>query len=149
MTDYNQDVRWQQRFSNYKKAVEKLSKAVEALKDNISKKNNNVKDIDLLQREGLIQRFEYTHELAWNVIADYAKYQGYQDIKGSRDAVRYGLKANLISSNKWLNMIYDRNLTSHTYDDDNVYEIMIHIIQDYYPLFIDFEKTMENLIEEK
>jgi nucleotidyltransferase substrate binding protein (TIGR01987 family) len=149
MTDYNQDVRWQQRFSNYKKAVEKLSKAVEALKDNISKKNNNVKDIDLLQREGLIQRFEYTHELAWNVIADYAKYQGYQDIKGSRDAVRYGLKANLISSNKWLNMIYDRNLTSHTYDDDNVYEIMIHIIQDYYPLFIDLEKTMENLIEEK
>lgn len=149
MKDYNQDVRWQQRFSNYKKAVEKLSKAVEALKDSISKKNNNVKDIDLLQREGLIQRFEYTHELAWNVIADYAKYQGYQDIKGSRDAVRYGLKANLISSNKWLNMIYDRNLTSHTYDDDNVYEIMIHIIQDYYPLFIDFEKTMENLIEEK
>lgn len=149
MTDYNQDVRWQQRFSNYKKAVEKLSKAVEALKDSISQKNNNVKDIDLLQREGLIQRFEYTHELAWNVIADYAKYQGYQDIKGSRDAVRYGLKANLISSNKWLNMIYDRNLTSHTYDDDNVYEIMIHIIQDYYPLFIDFEKTMENLIEEK
>jgi nucleotidyltransferase substrate binding protein (TIGR01987 family) len=149
MTDYNQDVRWQQRFSNYKKAVEKLSKAVEALKDSISKKNNNVKDIDLLQREGLIQRFEYTHELAWNVIADYARYQGYQDIKGSRDAVRYGLKANLISSNKWLNMIYDRNLTSHTYDDDNVYEIMTHIIQDYYPLFIDLEKTMENLIEEK
>lgn len=138
------DIRWEQRFSNYVKAFDKLSKAVEIVKRSIDEKED-VDDINELQREGLIQRFEYTHELAWNVISDYAKYQGYQDIKGSRDAIRYGLEHNLISSKEWMNTISDRNKTSHTYNEETADDVINDIIDTYYPLFLGFRTSMEKL----
>ena len=138
------DIRWEQRFSNYVKAFDKLSKAVEIVKRSIDEKED-VDDINELQREGLIQRFEYTHELAWNVISDYAKYQGYQDIKGSRDAIRYGLEHNLISSKEWMNTISDRNKTSHTYNEETADDVINDIIDTYFPLFLDFRTSMEKL----
>lgn len=138
------DIRWEQRFSNYVKAFDKLSKAVEIVKRSIDEEED-VDDINELQREGLIQRFEYTHELAWNVISDYAKYQGYQDIKGSRDAIRYGLEHNLISSKEWMNTISDRNKTSHTYNEETADDVINDIIDTYFPLFLDFRTSMEKL----
>ena len=65
-----------------------------------------------------IQRFEYTHELAWKVMKDYAEYQGYSDIRGSRDAIRKALEINLIFDRRWMESVEDRNLTSHNYDDE-------------------------------
>ena len=79
-----QDIRWQQRFSNYRKALAKLIQAVDLLSVQIERDESVA---ELLQ-EGLIQRFEYTHELAWKVMKDYAEYQGYTDVRGSRDAIR-------------------------------------------------------------
>ena len=87
-----QDIRWLQRFSNFRKALEKLRQAAEI----IAKKQDFGEDVDELLKEGLIQRFEYTHELAWNVMKDYAEYQGYTDIRGSRDAIRKALAINII-----------------------------------------------------
>ena len=69
-----QDIRWQQRFSNYRKALAKLIQAVDLLSVQIERDESVA---ELLQ-EGLIQRFEYTHELAWKVMKDYAEYQDYQ-----------------------------------------------------------------------
>ena len=82
-----EDIRWQQRFSNYQKALMRLSEAVDVLN---SQDIVNVLELTLL-KEGLIQRFEYTHELAWKVMKDYLEYQGYVDIRGSRDAIRKSL----------------------------------------------------------
>ena len=59
-----QDIRWQQRFSNYRKALAKLSQAVDLL----SVQTKRDESVDELLQEGLIQRFEYTHELAWKVM---------------------------------------------------------------------------------
>lgn len=86
----SEDIRWQQRFANFRKALGKLTKAVEMGEKELRKPENEGLGHDLKEvlKEGLIQRFECTHELAWNVMRDYAIYQGNNSIKGSRDATR-------------------------------------------------------------
>ena len=136
--DNNQDVRWLQRFSNYRKALAKLSKAV----DIVSSQMEEDEDVDELLEEGLIQRYEYTHELAWKVMKDYAEYQGITGVSGSRDAIRQTLQFGLIDDENWMRSIADRNLTSHQYDEDTAQEIIDNIINIYYPLFVKYERTM-------
>ncbi len=135
-----EDIRWQQRFSNYQKALARLSEAVDLLVDNV----NEGSEFDLL-KEGLIQRFEYTHELAWKVMKDYLEYQGYVDIRGSRDAIRKSLELNILSDRRWMATIEARNLTSHNYDDETADNIYNEIMNIYFPLFIDFEAKMLTL----
>lgn len=94
------DVRWLQRFSNYRKALRKLGQAV----DIVSEKMDWGEEVDELLQEGLIQRFEYTHELVWKVMKDYAEYQGYTDIRGSRDAFRKALEMGIIDDAKWMDL---------------------------------------------
>lgn len=65
-----EDIRWIQRFSNYRKALVKFNQAIEI----ISMQLDLGEEVDELLEEGLIQRFEYTHELAWKVMKDYAEY---------------------------------------------------------------------------
>lgn len=136
------DIRWVQRFSNYRKALLQLGKAVAIVSAQKSRS-----DADKLMEEGLIQRYEYTHELAWKVMKDYAEYQGLTDIVGSRDAIRQTLQAGLISDERWMDSIRDRNLTSHNYDDDTAVAIVTNIINVYYPLFVDYEKVMLKRLE--
>lgn len=136
-------LRWQQRFSNYRKALIKLTQAVDFLSGQMER--DQVAD-ELLQ-EGLIQRFEYTHELAWKVMKDYAEYQGYTDVRGSRDAIRRALEMNLIDDRHWLETIEDRNLTVHNYDNEVATEIYENIIHVYCPLFVAFGKKMQSLME--
>ena len=135
------DVRWLQRFNNYRKALKKLGQAV----DIVSEKMDWGEEVDDLLQEGLIQRFEYTHELAWKVMKDYAEYQGYTDIKGSRDAFRKALEMRIIDSEKWMEAIEDRNQTSHNYDDETANEIYEAVVHEYYPLFVKFEQKMLKL----
>ena len=132
-----EDIRWQQRFSNYQKALARLSEAV-----NVLNECDNVGSEQDLLKEGLIQRFEYTHELAWKVMKDYLEYQGYVDIRGSRDAIRKSLELDILSDRRWMATIDARNLTSHNYDDETADNIYHEIMEIYYPLFIDFETKM-------
>lgn len=137
----NADVRWIQRFANFEKALQKLVEAINYIKDNNSKTEIV---LDEIIKEGLIQRFEYTHELAWNVMKDYATYQGNNTVGGSRDATREAFQLKLISDGAiWMDMIGSRNKTSHTYNEATAEEIYLKIIQDYFPAFVDFQKKME------
>ena len=138
-----QTIRWQQRFNNYRKALAKLTQAVERLSSQI----NHEEAVDELLQEGLIQRFEYTHELAWKVMKDYAEYQGYTDVRGSRDAIRKALEMGLIDDKRWMETIEDRNLTVHNYDNEVATEIYENIMQAYHPLFVAFGQKMQSLIE--
>ena len=128
--DKEKDIRWIQRFENYRKALFRLKQAVNI----ISEKIGEDEETDELLKEGLIQRFEYTHELVWKVMKDYAEYQGYTEIRGSRDAFRKAFEIGLISDKRWMESIEDRNLTSHNYDDETAEEIYESIVNVYYPL---------------
>ena len=136
-----QDIRWQQRFSNYRKALAKLTQAVNLLSVQVERDES----VDELLQEGLIQRFEYTHELAWKVMKDYAEYQGYTDVRGSRDAIRKALEMNLIDDRRWMETIEDRNLTSRYCENKELTEVLDRIENVYYPMFGAFKKKMEKL----
>jgi nucleotidyltransferase substrate binding protein (TIGR01987 family) len=146
-----QDVRWEQRFSNFVKALSKLSQAVAYIKHNFMNEEDPIDDSDVgyvldeIVKEGLIQRFEYTHELAWNVMKDYAAFQGNTNVGGSRDATREAFQLNLVSDGKvWMDMIGSRNKTSHTYNEETADEIYSKIMKEYYPAFLEFQKNMES-----
>ncbi len=142
------DIRWQQRFSNFEKAFEKLKQSVEFIQSielTIQSHQDQGERIqDELIKEGLIQRFEYTHELAWKVMKDYALFQGIQDVGGSRDAIREAFQLNLIDNGEiWMDMLSSRNKTSHTYNETTANDIYQKIIRDYYPLFLSFNNKMQ------
>lgn len=140
----NKDIRWMQRFDNYRKALRLLGQAVEI----VSQRVNEDEAVEDLLKEGLIQRFEYTHELAWKVMKDYAEYQGYTDIRGSRDAFRKAFEMEIITDKRWMESIADRNLTSHNYDDETTEAIYEAVVNVYYPLFVQLENTMLQLMAE-
>ncbi|MDY7394075.1 nucleotidyltransferase substrate binding protein [Aureibaculum sp. 2210JD6-5] len=131
------DIRWHQRLSNFNKALGQLNKGV-----NLA----NERPLNDLEQQGLIQSFEFTHELAWNVMKDYFFYQGNAEIRGSRDATREAFKFELITNGEiWMDMIVSRNKTSHTYDEETAKEIVENILNDYATLLNDFNKKMIKL----
>ena len=130
----NKDVRWIQRFGNYVKALTQLKAAV-AL--------SNERELSNLEKQGLIQAFEYTHELAWKTMKDFLNERGNSEIFGSKDATRETFKYGLIEEGEiWMDMIKSRNNTSHTYNEETANEIAEAIINDYYN---EFEKLNEKL----
>ena len=133
-----EDIRWKQRLHNYSKALDRLNEAMHI----VAEKLDYAEDINDLLKEGLIQRFEYTHELSWNVMKDYAEYQGETDVRGSRDALRWALQNGLIDDRTWMKSIEDRNLSSHDYDSTTAESIVMKILGTYVPLFNRFEQKM-------
>ena len=131
-----QDVRWKQRYTNYKKALGQLRRFIEhgALNE--------------FEQQGLIQAFEYTYELAWNVMKDYFTYvQAAENISGSRDAIQMAFNRGLISDGKiWMDMIESRIKSSHTYNEATAQEIADKIVNNYFVLFEALQQKMEGLL---
>ena len=133
----DQDIRWKQRFSNFEKAFLKLTEITLLAK-------NGLTDIE---KEGLIQRFEFTHELSWNVMKDFLKHKGIFNLIGSKDASRSAFQNELIENGQiWMDMIESRNETVHTYNETVLETQFIKITQIYYPEFIKFHKKMKSLL---
>lgn len=135
-----EDTRWKQRFENYLRAFETLRRAVElALR----------RDLSELERQGLIQGFEFTHELAWNVLKDYLEEAGISGIIGSKGATREAFKNGLIHDGEsWMEMIKSRNLSSHTYNQDTAEEVATNILTRFYPAFEQMTATFTALAEQ-
>ena len=132
-----QDVRWKQRFSNFLRAFQTLTEAVEL---------SQIRALTPLEQQGLIQGFEFTHELAWNVLKDYLTYQGIADLVGSRDASRSAFKNALIQDGEvWMKMIEARNQTSHTYNLEIAQAIVHSICASFYPAFQAFAEQFKIL----
>jgi nucleotidyltransferase substrate binding protein (TIGR01987 family) len=128
------DIRWIQRFENYIKAFSQLEEAILLA---------NKRPLSNLEEQGLIQAFEYTHELAWKTLKDFLNYQGNQEIYGSKDATRQAFKYELIENGEiWMDMIKSRNNSSHTYNESIAEEILNSIISNYYS---EFKKLKEKL----
>lgn len=144
----DRDIRWRQRFSNYKKALRKLEEAAKRIEEDyeVDEEGNIDKDdfLDDIIKEGVIQRFEYTHELAWNVMKDYLNEIGGIKVLGSKDSTRQALAGQLITHGEvWMEMIQSRNQTSHTYNEEVADGIFRKIIKEYLPAFLTFKSTME------
>ena len=131
----NPDIRWQQRFASYQKALLQLQSAVEL---------SQQRALSALEKQGVIQAFEFTHELAWNLLKDFLQDQGNQNIRGSKDATREAFKVELIQDgDQWMAMIQSRNISSHTYNEHTAEQLVNAIIHDYYPLFRTLKKEIE------
>ena len=144
------DVRWQQRYSNYNKAFNKLEEAVRKIKDDYRiDEDGAIHPDDFLDdiiKEGLIQRFEYTHELAWNVMKDFLQHAGNTNIYGSKDATKEAFAAGLIINGEvWMDMIKSRNKTSHTYNEETADDIFLKVVREYYQEFLLFSNKMKQL----
>lgn len=135
MTD--PDIRWEQRLANYTRALAQLVGAVALAR---------TRELSEIERQGLIQAFEFTHELAWNVMKDYFAYQGNTAITGSRDAVREAFNKGLVEDGEgWMEMIRSRNQAAHTYNEKVAAEIADRIVTLYSELFQAFHARMLRL----
>jgi len=129
-----QDIRWQQRLSNYARTLDQLENAVAIARE---------RGLSELERQGLIQLFEYTHELAWQLMKDWFAYQGNTSITGSRDAIREAFSRGLIDDgDTWMETIASRNQTSHAYNEAVAARIAERIVDRYAELFRSFQNTM-------
>jgi len=128
------DIRWKQRFSNYINALSQLEQAVEVYGDTA---------LDII-KEGVIQRFEFTHELAWKVMKDYLEHEGIQNVTGSRSAARHAFNVGLLEDGQvWMDMIETRNHTVHAYRRSILETEFRKIIERYYPALKQFRELME------
>ena len=127
-----QDIRWKQRFENFQRAFKQLSLAMDL------KVQRPLSD---LEQQGLIQGFEFTHELAWHVLKDYLEMEGIQGLIGSRSTAREAFKRGLVMDGEvWMDMIEKRNLSSHTYNQTVALTIVESIAERYYPAFCELQQ---------
>ena len=127
------DIRYKQRFENFEKSFLLLKKAID------------IKNPSIIEKAGIIQFFEITFELSWKLMKDYLEYLGYQ-IKSPREAIKTAYSIELINNgDKWLKMLMDRNLTTHTYDEDNSEEVYEKIKNDYFSLLENLYKKFKKI----
>ena len=130
-------MRWKQRFSNFCKALTTLDEAVALAQ---------TRQLTQLEQQGVIQSFEFTHELAWNVFKDYLSDKGITGLIGSKDATRSAFKNELISDGDgWMQMINDRNLSLHSYEEATALQIATNILKSYHPTFIAMRQRFESI----
>lgn len=111
------DIRWKQRFQNYSRAYQLLRSALE---------NGGVESLSDLEKEGVIQRFEYSYELAWKTMKDYLEGEGIVISPVTpRAVIKQAFAAGVIQDGQvWVEMMLHRNLLSHTYDFSKFAEVL-------------------------
>ena len=130
-----QEMRWRYRFANFSRAFSLLREALE----------NGADALSDLEREGAIQRFEYTFELAWNTLKDRMEHDGLiLPSVTPRAVIRQAFQAKLIEDgDAWIDMLNDRNAMSHNYDFaafrrvvENIERRYLAILGDMYAKFL-------------
>lgn len=132
----NEDIRWIQRFSNYRKALANLSDAVKLAEE---------RELSDLEQQGLIQAFEITFDLAWKTMQDYLRQHDRPNNNGGPNIIiDQSLTDGLIQGeNDWKALKKSRELTSHTYNSDTADDIAENIIYTYHGLFIQLETRLQ------
>lgn len=125
------DIRWIQRLGNLERAHQQF--ALFLAQERLNK----------LEEQGLIQSFEYTHELAWKTMKDFLIHRGVSDLFGSKDTTKAAFGLGLIGDGAaWMRMIQSRNMTSHTYNEATALEIIRLIRAEYAPAFEGLIQTL-------
>jgi nucleotidyltransferase substrate binding protein (TIGR01987 family) len=130
----NKDVRWRQRFENYKMALQSLMQIADIMGGD-----------DEVVIDAAIKRFEITFDLAWKVLQDYLFEQGYYEFKGPKKVISKSFQDSLIEDSEgWAMLHEDRNILSHKYDYDQSRIIFQRIISLHIPLFIQLKNKLSN-----
>ena len=133
----NEDIRWIQRFQNYQQALVRLAEAVALSRQ---------RALSDLEQQGLIQAFEFTHEMAWKTLKDFLEERGATEIFGSRDVTRKAFAEGLLEDGEtWMDMIKARNLTSHTYKAEVAQDIVKDILGRFHPALVAMERRFAAL----
>jgi len=133
------DIRWVQRFDSYKKALATLERSVEAAES---------RSLNELEEQGLIQSFEFTFELSWKLLKDYLESKGFKDFHGSKDTFKLAFQEGLISDGElWMEMIEDRNSSSHTYDINIAKQINSAVMSKYFSKFKELSEKMNSYLQ--
>lgn len=126
------EIRWKQRFENFENAFLLLEEAV-----------NDFPNLSKLEKEGLIQRFEYTFELSWKTLKDFLESQGV-GAKFPREVIKQAFKNDLISDGElWLQMLDSRNQMAHHYDEKTFKKNLKKIINFYFDLIKQVYETLK------
>jgi nucleotidyltransferase substrate binding protein (TIGR01987 family) len=121
------EIRWIQRLANYRRGLARLADAVELSRQ---------RPLSLLEQQGLVQAFEFTHELAWNTLKDFLQERGATGLYGSKDTTREAFRLGLIDNGElWMGMIRSRNLSTHTYNEATAQELAREIADTYFAAF--------------
>lgn len=116
------DIRWQQRFDNLQRAHRRLLWALEIQEQD--------PENDLI-RMAVIKAYEFTFELSWKTLKDFLAYNGI-DAKLPRDVLKQAFATGLLSDGQlWIDMLEERNLMAHTYDDARARQA-VRLIQERY-----------------
>ena len=131
----NPVVRWKQRFINFSKSMNYLEQAL------------TIQSPDIVQKAGIIQFFEMSFELSWKVLKDYLEEQGFEDVISPRAAIKQAFEIGIIENGHgWLELLQDRNLTAHTYDEEKANEMEQLIHKNYFPLLKKLQLFFETKI---
>ena len=134
----NQGIRWKQRFQNFSKALDYLETALE------------IENPDIIQKAGTIQFFEMSFELSWNLVKDYLEEQGFVDVKSPRTALKKAFEIGIIENgHDWMDLLLDRNLTAHTYDEQKATEMELLILNKYFPILKSLHQHFNEKLNEK
>lgn len=132
------DVRWIQRYENYHKACGRLTEVT----DNLA-----MESLSDLEKEGLIQRFEYTMELAWKVLQDLLLFKGYEFMTGPNGTLKMAFEDGLIDNHDaWRRMMKARNLMSHTYNEDDADAVVTMIYDEFTALFKQLDVKLKKFL---
>jgi len=132
------DIRWIQRFNSYKKAFAALERAVVVAQE---RKLNEMEEL------GLVQSFEFTFELSWKVLKDYLESKGFKDFHGSKDSLKLAFQEGLINDGEiWMEMIDNRNRSSHTYEENIARLIISLVISKYFLKFKELSEKMNSYL---
>ena len=129
------DIRWQQRLTNFERALRLLREAMA----------HGPEALNQLEKEGVIQRFEYCFELAWKTVKDYMEASGVVfDVVMPRQVIKDAFAAKVLEDGAtWIAMLDHRNLLSHTYNPAVFEQAVDAIHQRYLPLLEELHRFLQ------
>ena len=125
--------RWKERLKSYSKALLQLESALQQ------------KQFSALEKDGVIKRFEFTFELAWKTLQDKLYDEGYLTTKGPKPVIKQAFNNGMITDGQaWMDMLTDRNNSTHLYDESTAVSIFDRIQITYFTLLQELKSKLEN-----
>lgn len=128
-----ENLRWKERFQSYCRALLQLESALQQ------------KQFTVLEKDGVIKRFEFTFELAWKTLQDKLYNEGYVGIKGPKPVIKQAFNNGIIKDGQaWIDMLTDRNNSTHLYDESAAVHIFDRIQITYFQLLQELKSQLKN-----